>query len=141
MVLRYYGATVAPCELANQVFRRSSCCSNPSSRACDKELSDGKITRLYQNQGLQRPDYTTSSISAGDLTAELQGGRPVELGWTLLGGGGHAVLVVGWSPMSPETFFRVHDPGLSAPGNMVYARLVGADGNGHWDATWSNLRQ
>jgi hypothetical protein len=141
MVLRYYSSPVQACDLANKEFKQTTCCVTPTSTDCDKELSDDRITRLYYKHGLQHPTYTTNSISETDLATEIQGGRPIELGWTLLGGGAHAVLVVGSAPVAGVTFYRVHDPQYSSAGNLIYARLLGADGYGSWDATWTNLRQ
>src|SRR6187549_735698 len=35
MILKYYGANVAQCEMANYDFGRTDCCTYPSSAACN----------------------------------------------------------------------------------------------------------
>ena len=84
-----------------------------------------------------------------DIKAEIALGRPIQVGilWDEdEGGGGHAVLVKGWTQTDPEALL-IDDPlrestvGESRFGSglATHRDLRDANGHGRWRYTWTNL--
>ena len=140
MILHYYGnASVRQCDLANWAFGVSDCCSVPSSSPCNRTLRDSQISQLFSAYGLQS-SYTASPVPFGTLQFDIDLDRPVQVAYSWRGGGGHVVVVTGWDTDAVGGFLRVNDPAVG-PGVFYYSELLDVDGQGVWDATWTNIRR
>jgi hypothetical protein len=84
------------------------------------------------------------------IKAEIAANRPIQVGilWDEHeGGGGHAILIKGWTQTVPEALL-IDDPlreslvGTSrfVSGQATHEDLVDALGHGIWRYTWTNLQ-
>ena len=140
MILHYYGNPgITQCQLANWAFGQSSCCQIPSSTLCDNGIGDAKISQLFSVYGL-RSSYTANYVAYGILDIEIGSRRPVEVGYTWNGGGGHVAVVIETTVISGRQVVSVNDPGYG-PGSVYYPDLLTAYGLGRWDATWTGIQR
>jgi hypothetical protein len=82
---------------------------------------------------------TESGNIYGFKPEDIDRARPVEVGYTWNGGGGHVATVRGWAQDANGLFVRVNDP-IYGSGGVYYSNLLNPYGLGMWDATWTNLR-
>jgi hypothetical protein len=139
MVLRFYdyydSTCIKQCNLANEQFGQSNCCSQTQNGDDPIQLDD--IPVIYSNHGLQS-DVIDSSISMNSLDAEITAGHPVEVVFEWTGGGGHVAIVYGIDINLGWIF--VHDPLPSRNfGVVTYDDLASAYGHGKWVATVVNI--
>jgi hypothetical protein len=133
------------CQLAGMAFGPpfpgadpgQGCCKSPSNSTCNQALPVERVGGEYSRWGIQ-PNKLDTPVSLETLIWEINNGRPVEVGLSWDGGGGHAILVVGWDENDEGSFVIVNDPQQGA-GSVWYADLVAAYGYGSWVWTWINL--
>ena len=115
----------------------SPCCNSPDSYPCNRPLAVDEIRDQYARWGIEaiKGDY---ALDFDGLVQEIQQGRPVEAGLLWEGGGGHAILIVGWVQGIDGRFFVVNDP-LRGSGYVWYDDLLSAYGFGAWDWSWTHL--
>lgn len=142
MVLEYYGNSSSDqCDFANWAFGGATCCTLPSSSLCDKPVKDKKITDLYDHYNL-KSSYVSADVPFGALVVEIEGSRPIEVGFTFSGNKtGHVALVVGTDVINGKQVVRVNDPAEQASGGVLYSDLTTAYGLGDWDATWTGIQK
>jgi hypothetical protein len=140
MVEKFNGIDVRQCDLAIHEFGLR-CCDAPLPVGCDRALSDPDITALWGHQGYAHVVYVFSQVTVAVVRGEIRARRPVEIGVSWHGGGGHVILVVGiwWDPASVWVY--VNDPGEAKTVSVTWARLRTAYGHGVWDATWTGLHK
>lgn len=131
---------VRQCDLANSAFGSTRCCNNLP--ACNKGLSDARITYLWQTYGLTTARYITDKLNCEALKVELNAGRPIELGFSYSSTTGHVIIAFGWGKTkSSEVYFLVNDPDYpSGTKSVIYcSALLDRSIKGSWDATWLGL--
>lgn len=141
MVFHYYDIRhVRQCDFANWLFKASHCCKKPSSTDCNRECFVHEISSLYLHWQI-RSTFINGTVPFSELQAEIDEGRPVEVGYLWKGRGtGHVVLISGWHTTDTEEFVHVNDPsdGFQL---LTYAELQTASGRGEWAFTWNGIRR
>ncbi len=135
MVARWLGVDgVRQCELANFLHGQTRCCTAPSSDACNQPAPFASVIPVYRHVGVAGigPDRP---LTANTLVAELAAGRAVEVAFAWVGGGGHVVIVHGYTA---EGLFAVNDPWQGA-GTVSYFNLLTAYGSGRWVASYGRF--
>lgn len=131
MVLRYYGTSAArQCELANELFSRSDCCSEPSNPECNKPCEIEEISTLYSRKNIQS-QFVDKYVSFSTLQSEIDADRPVEIVfYQRKEQRGHLVIVRGWHTIEAEEFVHVNDPKDSTGASRIaaYSELLDAYG-------------
>lgn len=135
MLLGYYGSSIQQCEIANYDFGQTNCCSNPGSSACNP--SSGAFTGTpISYYGLSYSQWPNNQFSFNQFKSELDAGRPVSIGWSWSGGGGHAMNVGGYN--TSGSYLQVYDPfpGAGCPGGedtcwMTYTAYMGGSSYNH----------
>jgi len=149
MVLEYYNPNQkkSQCEIVGIKLHdpNHQCSDNPDLNLDDCEAVD--MEQAWRDCGIEKvvPEDTRPTFDA--IKAELRSGRPIEVGILWSEGGGHAVLIKGWSAAPPESLV-INDPLRASPllpnatdgsGRITYDELVDAFGHGNWRYTWLNL--
>jgi len=103
------------------------------------------MAKSWRDCGIRQVIPKDGAMKIEDIKAEIAEGRPVEVGILWKAGGGHAVLIRGWSATSPETLL-IADPLRDSPiasvvpaGLATHDELFAAFGHGLWRYTWSRL--
>ena len=144
MVLRYSGElAVQQCELANELFGRFDCCSEPSNPECNKPCEIEDISTLYSRKNIQS-QFVDKNVPFSTLQSEIDADRPVEIVfYQRKEQRGHLVIVRGWHTIEAEEFVHVNDPkdSTSASRIVAYSELLDAYGEGKWFYTWVRIRK
>jgi hypothetical protein len=146
-MVRNYEQPNAPLQQCKIVRIKVGDDNHPCPADQDQRLDDCEpidMASAWRACGIEKVVPVTGAISLKAVKEELKAHRPVEVGisWTL--GGGHAVLIKGWTATEPESLIiddplRTNDLGLPASGLARYDDLLVALGHGSWDYTWARL--
>lgn len=144
MVLHYYDDhTVQQCELANELFNRYECCSEPSSPECNQPCEIKDVSKLYARRDIHS-QFVDRNVSFSALQSEIEADRPVEIVfYPRKKGQGHLVVVRGWRVTETEEFLYVNDPKDSNGASRIvaYSELLEAYEDGKWMYTWLGIRR
>ena len=143
MVLKYYHRRgVRQCRLANDRFNRNDCCPRSTMPdACNDGVSDLDIGSVYTEWQIDETMHV-GPVGFTDLKDEIDGERPVEVGYKLYGDGdyGHAVIVIGYDEDEYGEFVTVNDPDpFRRSGDLPMQDFESADGRGYWWRTWTGI--
>lgn len=137
-VYAFYGRTLSQCELVGAFYGGKSgtkCCDTPCSSSCNQTLETAKAFRqLSILAGVDGP------INFSRVKRQIDNNRPISCGvfWTL-GGGGHAVVIDGYTEISSPVIEMVYvqDPASAGEGVCVlYTEfLTRYRGDGAWRKT------
>jgi hypothetical protein len=134
----------------------SPVCGNEDSfalEACNIQDVDDVWGRFHIHAALHDAPHDAPQSGQVDfptIQGEIGQRRPVEVGirWHEDLGGGHAVLIVGWTTVGGEDAVLVNDPlptsllGIGSKGQsgkLVLTELQLAFGHGTWSQTWTGL--
>ena len=133
----------------------SSCCDNAlvfDKETCNVEFIDD-VWDKFHIEATQRgtPSSASQKVTFKTIQAEIAANRPVEvaLSWnSTAGGGGHAVLIVGWTTINGADALLVNDPlptskrrlVLGQLGLILMSELEIASGFGSWERTWTDIK-
>jgi hypothetical protein len=149
MVLEHNNIQMSQCEIVRRKLEEPQhvCVDNHNLRteSCRPRL----MKSTWRRCGIQGVNAIDWPIRMNDIKAEIAADRPIQVGilWDEHeGGGGHAVLIKGWTQTSPEALL-IDDPlresfmGESrfGTGQATHEDLVDALGHGIWRYTWANL--
>ena len=139
MVARYFGATaVKQCELANVLHHQTGCCTAPASAACNQPTDYPGVFTVYAHLGIGLIGHTWA-VNPQVVLRELTAGRPVEVGYTWDGGGGHVAVIYG---VTPAGLLAVHDPWPDfGSGFATYQFVLTAYGMGRWTYSFGDFRR
>jgi len=128
MIARYSNNFTTQCQLANQRFGYTTCCTSATDAA-------GKCNQggwwMLTNIGFTETD-SASPLSFAQLTSEAAANRPVAYAWYWTGGGGHAMVADGaWVTSSGQQWVTINDPepvGVGSQYDLLYSNWTGAAG-------------
>jgi len=126
------------CQVANKILTRPSgvdCCASGSDPECDVEWYLDKALTATSNLH----DVRAGAVGFADLTAQLNGDRPLAARVEWVGGGGHFVVFHQWEKTASGTeFVNVADPyygGRTVPYNDCVSRYPAT---GTTTGTWTH---
>jgi hypothetical protein len=132
-VSHYYWlwSTWTQCRVANGELGHNDCCASPVPSACN--------VPWYLDRALTR---THNFVSAGgpatfqQVRAEIEAGRPVgaRIGWS--GGGGHFMVIYGYSLVVGSEYFDIDDPIYGKSHLSVADFSSNYQGSGTWTDTY-----
>jgi hypothetical protein len=130
---RFYTATSTQtqCALVNAELGQTTCCTNGGSTACNQPwFLDRALTRVGN---LDR--VTSGTATWAQIRAEIDAGRPlgVRIGWS--GGGGHFVIIEGYTEAG-GLFLRVEDPWFGTSTVTDGTLRTAYQGTGSWTHTY-----
>lgn len=139
MVARHLGtASVTQCELANVLHGQTKCCTSPASAACNRPTDYAGVFKVYAHLGVKCVGHTWA-VNGQVVRRELTAGRPVEVGYTWAGGGGHVAVIYG---ITPAGLLAVHDPWPDfGTGFATYQYVLTAYGMGRWAYSFGDFRK
>jgi hypothetical protein len=150
MVLEYYKKGIRQCDVVKIKLgimnlgepNHDECVDGFANREDDCDPME--MAQVWRKCGIANPIPSSEVLNADGIKAELQAGRPIQVGihW-LPGNGEHAILIKGWAATSPEAFV-IDDPLrdntlLGVSGRATYEELTTAFTHGEWWYTWSHL--
>lgn len=140
MVFQKYGdTTTQQCSLSNTAFGNTVCCASPSSSLCNKPLPVIQISSEWDKFKFSAK-FVNGLIEFSDLQNEINNDCPVEIGFKWSGGGGHAVVVIGWDIINLVPHVLIHDPSRGIL-TIPYEKVKTAYGEGQWKWSWINLKK
>ncbi len=127
MILRYYGNPVAQCQILSAWYQ-GDCCTFAS--ACRTTASIAGIQQTLSAYGVGSA-YLPRAMSFGELSAELDAGRPIILAYR---GSftGHVVVMYGYDP---DGFVYIHDPFYGTFQLLPYGSSFSYGGQLSWSET------
>jgi hypothetical protein len=139
MVLASDATSITQCTLANAAFNLTSCCQSPSSTLCNNPLEIFSVAAEWT-----RYHYLSTFVDAEASFATVRDGIrdndcPVEAGLKWTGGGGHAVLIIGYSEVDGQDLI-VFDP-FEGEKPVTYQELVKAYNRGIWRWSWTGVKR
>ena len=146
MVIRYHNESATQqCELANELFNRTECCSDPSSPNCNRPCETRDISNLYSRKHIHSK-FVENAVTFSKLQSEIDADRPVEVVyfWRDWEKPGHSVIVRGWRIEDKEEFVHVNDPAdtpTTMSGLVAYSELLTPYGEGDWSYTWIKIQR
>lgn len=114
MLAQYLGTYISQCEQVNASDGRSDCCTTPTPAAC---IHGGEAD--FEHWDL-RQDKESTVLSFAQLKAEIDAGRPFYFTWRWTGGGGHAMVVSGYSDDQGEQQVRITNPEPQNIGSVAW---------------------
>ncbi len=140
MILCYYGESgIQQCELANELFGKSECCSNPASPDCNQPCNIEDVSNLYSSKCIHS-EFVGKNVAFSKLQSELDADRPIEVFFSWKNKEtGHLVIIRGWRIVDTEEFVHVNDPKDKASRIVAYSELLNAYGEGAWTCTWTEI--
>jgi Papain-like cysteine protease AvrRpt2 len=121
------------CTLANAELEQTGCCADGSTPQCNK---DWYLDRALKRTG-NLQSWVGNAVALSDLEHEVNAGRPVgvRIGWE--GGGGHFVVIDGYSdPGTGPGFLNIEDP-FYGKSRMPYSAFRNTyQGTGSWTHTY-----
>ncbi len=124
------GSTWTQCTVANATLGETTCCSSPSSSACNKPwFLDQALTTTHNFD-----HFVGGQITMAQVKAEIDAGRPVgaRIGWS--GGGGHFMVISGYSTLSNTLTIR--DP-IYGTSTIAFSTFQSSyQGSGKWTHTY-----
>ncbi len=124
-------STWSQCRIANGELGSTDCCQNPVPSHCNVPwYLDRALTRTRNFVSIQGP----AAFSA--VRAEINAGRPVgaRIGWS--GGGGHFMVIYGYSMIAGDEFFDIDDPIYGKSHIPVSEFSSSYQGTGSWTHTY-----
>ena len=117
--------------MASAELGRTDCCNSPVPDACN--------ATWYLSKALQRTQNLVSNtgvVSFEDVTAKIDAGRPVgaRVGWS--GGGGHFMVIYGYSIVGLTRYFDIDDPIYGKSHITVSTFSNNYQGSGSWTDTY-----
>jgi hypothetical protein len=99
-------SNVVQCQEANQQFGQTTCCQNGGSSACN----NGGWPQ-YQNYGFSADVTNNAPLSWADIRSQIGcSGKPFAFSWHWPGGGGHMMVVSGYTTVEGTNYVQVNDP-------------------------------
>ncbi len=124
-------STWTQCKVANAELGLSGCCANSVPAACNVPwYLDRALTRTNNFVSI------TGSVSFEQVRAEIDAGRPVgaRIGWS--GGGGHFMVIYGYSLVAGTQYFDIDDPIYGKSHLTVADFSSNYQGSGTWTHTY-----
>lgn len=119
------------CRVANDELGHNDCCNNPVPSACN--------VPWYLDRALTRTNNfvsVTGPASFQQIRDEIDAGRPVgaRIGWS--GGGGHFMVIYGYSLVAGVEYFDIDDPIYGKSHLTVSDFSSNYQGSGTWTDTY-----
>jgi hypothetical protein len=119
------------CRVANAELERTDCCQTPVPADCNVPwYLDRSLTRTRNFVSMTGP------VGFEQVRAEIDAGRPVgaRIGWS--GGGGHFMVIYGYSLIGGGEFFDIDDP-IYGKSHIPVSEFAGSyQGAGSWTHTY-----
>jgi len=138
MVMAFHGENVTQCTQANRRFGFSDCCNNQVPNHCVQ----GGWPEFYK-YGFTYSETTNSALSWQQVNTEIDANRPVAFSWHWDGGGGHMMVLRGYSTLNGVRYVAIHDPWPPKIGDsksIPYSAYVSGSGYTHWN-DYFNIRE
>lgn len=127
----WFWSTWTQCRVANGELGHSDCCHSPVPSACNVPwYLDKALTRTNNFVSI------TGQVSFQQVRDEINAGRPVgaRIGWN--GGGGHFMVIYGYSLIAGTTYFDIDDPIYGKSHLSVSDFSTNYQGSGSWTHTY-----
>jgi hypothetical protein len=92
-ILAVYGTSVSQCDEANWLLSSNKCCN---AGACDTTANGQRQLDVLNHWGLAGTLVPTT-LTWEQLKTEIDAGRPVNIGFSWCSGGGHSLVIYGFS--------------------------------------------
>ncbi|SEK84164.1 Papain-like cysteine protease AvrRpt2 [Nitrosovibrio tenuis] len=127
----WFWSTWSQCRMANGELGHSDCCNSPVPSACNVPwYLDKALTRTNNFVSI------TGQVSFQQVRDEINAGRPVgaRIGWN--GGGGHFMVIYGYSRFFGMEYFDIDDPIYGKTHLAVSDFASNYQGSGTWTHTY-----
>ncbi|MDG3008448.1 papain-like cysteine protease family protein [Paludisphaera mucosa] len=128
------------CDFANAAYELTGCCLAPSSSLCNQPIPVIQFRQEYERYGFAAQFYN-GSISFNAVKLEVDADRPVQVGVSWTGGGGHAMLITGWDQEGTEQFVFVTNSLDRTKTRVRYSDFLTVSNQGTWNWSWTGIKR
>lgn len=132
MCMDFLGTNVTQCDEANKRFGRSDCCNSSVPNAC---VNGGWPE--FNKYGFSSSVTSNAALSFDEIKNQIYCVKsPIAYSWHWSGGGGHMMVIYGYTVIEGIQYVSVHDPWAPNVGNsriMRYSAYVSGSGYTHWN--------
>jgi Papain-like cysteine protease AvrRpt2 len=132
MVMEFLGHGVSQCTEANNRFGRSDCCDSSTPQAC---IQGGWPE--FDKYGFTFKTTSNEPLTWEQVQQQIYcQKKPFAFSWHWDGGGGHMMVVIGYTTIDGTTYVTVNDPWAPNVGDQsikTYAAYVSGSGYTHWN--------
>jgi hypothetical protein len=128
----WWWSTWTQCRVANGELDHSDCCNTPVPSACNVPwYLDKALTRTHNFVSIMGEQAGFQAVKS-----EIDAGRPVgaRIGWN--GGGGHFIVIYGYSRVLAQEYFDINDPIYGKSHLAVSDFASNYQGSGTWTHTY-----
>ena len=141
MTMNFLGGSVVQCDEANRRFGRNDCCNSPTPNAC---VVGGWPE--YQKYGYTADLTSNAPLSWDQVKDQIYCKRtPFAFSWHWSGGGGHMMVLTGYTSAAGSNYVVINDPlpwaatGGGSQRASLYSAYVSGSGYTHWN-DYYNIR-
>lgn len=144
-IFSVFSKNVSQCVQANWLFGHNDCCNSTVPSHCIRGATGSQQLNVLKHWGLDGILVSTT-ITWAQLKAEIDAGRPINMGWSWCSGGGHSLDIYGFSEIENGTITRnvwYMDPWHGEGYNVAeYSWVVGGcPGDHRWYRTIYNIHE
>jgi len=132
MCMDFLGGNVEQCDEANKEFSRTDCCNNPTPGDCINggwpEFEKYNFTATRTSDAALTWDQIKSQIYCSK--------KPIAFSWHWTGGGGHMMVIIGYTELEGQQWVLINDPWAPNEGDarfITYSEYVSGSDHTHWD--------
>lgn len=112
-ITRFYesNSTLTQCQLVNQHFGRTDCCTSPASGNCNNGSDTAAALRLVGHLQQDPDGDLAGTLTFAKVRQQIALGRPVQIRIDWDGGGAHAIALDGYADSDGGEWVYGDDPG------------------------------
>jgi Papain-like cysteine protease AvrRpt2 len=138
MVMATLGKDVAQCLQANKRFGHTDCCNSPTPGPC---VQGGWPE--FPKYGFSSMVTNNTALTWSQIVDQIKKKKPVAFSWHWTGGGGHMMVLWGYSQSGGKNYVSINNPWPPNVGEvqvLTYEAYVSGPGYTHWNDYYNVAR-
>ncbi len=132
MCMDFLGGAVDQCDEANERFGRTDCCDSPVPGGC---VNGGWPE--FDKYGFKADVTADKELTFGEIENQIYCRKsPIAFSWHWTGGGGHMMVVTGYTVIDDVQYVSINDPWSPNVGDqriITYDEYVSGSDHTHWN--------
>ncbi len=143
-VLSYFNKDIEQCRMANFAWSRTDCCTNPTSANCNQPNSmygtSGSLKEIL-NRWCVKSRSKASALGFSKVKYQINRNRPIVIRYAWDSGGGHFILIRGYSTDGPKYLYLMNPWPGDGYGVFTYDSVKRTVGDHTWTHTLTNVKR
>lgn len=132
MCMDFLGGAVDQCDEANKRFGRTDCCDSPVPGGC---VNGGWPE--FDKYGFKADVTADKELTFGEIENQIYCRKsPIAFSWHWTGGGGHMMVITGYTVIDDVQYVSINDPWSPNVGDqriITYEEYVSGSDHTHWN--------